>query len=107
MANSTINEGDRVKFKIVQGDKGPKADSVEKISLDLEQISNGSNLTISNGTIQNATADRLDRNLTRQRQTGQTRPPLRLHIFGPQPLNMIGPKPRTNDSDNSDEDKLR
>jgi CspA family cold shock protein len=45
IAGTTITEGDRVRFKIVEGDKGPKADSVEKISLDLGQESNGSNLT--------------------------------------------------------------
>lgn len=26
-----INEGDKVEFKIVQGDKGPKAEDVEKV----------------------------------------------------------------------------
>jgi len=29
---STINEGDRVSFEVVQGDRGPKAEGVEKVS---------------------------------------------------------------------------
>ena len=28
---TTIREGDKVKFEVVQGDKGPKAEQVEKI----------------------------------------------------------------------------
>ncbi|MBD3210757.1 cold-shock protein [Candidatus Micrarchaeota archaeon] len=28
---TTIREGDKVKFTVVQGDKGPKAEQVEKI----------------------------------------------------------------------------
>jgi len=27
----TITEGDKVKFEIIQGDKGPKAEQVEKV----------------------------------------------------------------------------
>lgn len=27
----TVNEGDKVSFKIVQGEKGPKAEEVEKL----------------------------------------------------------------------------
>ena len=28
---TTVDEGDRVKFEIIQGEKGPKAEQVEKI----------------------------------------------------------------------------
>jgi CspA family cold shock protein len=31
-ASTELNEGDRVSFKIVEGDKGPKAEEVEKIA---------------------------------------------------------------------------
>lgn len=30
-AGTSLNEGDKVSFKSVQGDKGPKAEEVEKI----------------------------------------------------------------------------
>ncbi|MBM3309623.1 MAG: cold-shock protein, partial [Candidatus Altiarchaeales archaeon] len=29
--NASLNEGDRVSFEVVEGDRGPKADQVEKI----------------------------------------------------------------------------
>jgi len=29
--NVTINEGDKVSFEVVMGDRGPKADKVEKV----------------------------------------------------------------------------
>ena len=125
-AGTTITEGDRVGFKIVEGDKGPQADSVEKISIDLGRESNGSNLTetweqitkengmeydnernlsgpgeiISNSSIQNVTVDGLNQNRTKQKPIGQdhnTRP--KLHLFGP--------KPQTSDSENKGDGKSR
>jgi CspA family cold shock protein len=123
---TTIAEGDRVRFEIVEGEKGPKADLVEKISLDLGQESNISNLTepweqitkenvtkydndgnlsgsveiISNGSIQNVTIGGLNQNPTMQKPIGQNpNTGKKLHLFGP--------KPQTSDSEDKGDGKSK